>query len=633
MCGICGYRSFRDVALDDMTRSLAHRGPDGFGTFRELDTGVGLGHRRLAIIDLTQGQQPMYWSDRSIVIVYNGEIYNFLELRSELESQGFDFKTNSDTEVLLAMYRRYGPDMLLYLNGMFAFVIYDTNKDLLFGARDHLGIKPFYYTENSNGFFFASEAKALFESRYITKKADPAGIDLYLTYRFVPGEMTAFAGIKKLLPGHFFIQKGVNPIELRRYWEIPDETVSIEQDEAIAKFEEVLFNSVNMQLVSDVPLGMFLSGGIDSTAIAGVMSTLGHSPIKAFTVGFHNGPDETEEAARSAAYFSCEHHIRTIAPEDINNLPLLAKHMDDPFGDAILVPLYELCGLASQKVKVVLSGDGVDEGQMGYIHHETLAKLGVLMGNTPPVMARIMGSLSEMVPISLLDKVFNYPDSMGKLGRQRLRQMVGSLWSPFDCYQSFAALFTLKDKKQLYGRVLQQGAEEAEERFFRPMRERINRAPDSLRAIYKHDLTHWLPDNILNKFDKMSMAHSIEGRVPYLDHRIVEFQAKLPLKFKLQKGHGKFLLRNFFKKKYAIPGREINRKQAFYFPLEGAYGEVLNKLASTYLTPDRIDPNLLDPGAVADIVHRSRHSPLLGCKQMFALVMLQVWMETFNVTH
>lgn len=631
MCGICGYRSKRDVDLGRMSESLAHRGPDGFGAFRDPGAGVGLGHRRLAIIDLVTGEQPMSSPDRSVVLVYNGEIYNYQALRRDREAEGYAFRTTSDTEVLLAMYRRYGTDMLSRLNGMFAFVLYDSANDLLFGARDHLGIKPFYYCQNANGLFFASEAKALFESGRVPKAADAAGLDLYLTYRFVPGENTAFSGIKRLLPGHYFLQWGMKPLSIHRYWEISDGVSPMAEDEAIERFGELLGDSVRGQLVSDVPLGMFLSGGIDSTAIAGAMAGLGHSPIEAFTVGFRDGPDETAEAARSAAHFGCTHHTRTIAPESLNALPMLARHMDDPFGDAILVPLFELCGLAAREVKVVLSGDGVDEGQMGYIHHETLARIAGLMGRVPSALARLGGALAGIAPVLLLDKIFNYPDSMGPLGRQRLQRLTSGLASPFDCYQSFAALFTDEEKQRLYGPALRQGAEQAGHDFFGPMRTRFDTAPEALRAVYKHDLTHWLPDNILNKYDKMAMAHSIEGRVPYLDYRIVEFEACLPLDLKIRNGHGKFVLRRFFEKTYAIPGRKTALKQAFYFPLNGEYGRVFNALTEKYLAPDRIDTGLLRPEAVRAIVDRAGNSPLLGHKQVFALVMLQVWREAFGI--
>lgn len=631
MCGICGYRSKRNVNLDGMIESLAHRGPDGSGVFRDTDAGVGLGHRRLAIIDLATGGQPMYSPDRSAVLVYNGEIYNFQTLRRELETEGYAFCTTSDTEVLLAMYRRYGTEMLPRLNGMFAFILYDSINDLLFGARDQLGIKPFYYCQNANGMFFASEAKALFESGRVAKTADAAGLDLYLTYRFVPGENTAFSGVKRLLPGHYFVQQGTKPLSIYRYWDIPDDAAPMAEDEAIERFEELLGDSVSGQLVSDVPLGMFLSGGIDSTAIAGAMARLGHSPIKAFTVGFRDGPDETVEAARTAAHFGCTHHTRTIAPESIETLPLLARHMDDPFGDPILVPLFKLCGLAAREVKVVLSGDGVDEGQMGYIHHETLARISRLVGRVPPGLARLVRTLAGMVPIPILDKAFNYPGSTGILGRQRLQGLASGLASPFACYQSFAALFTEEEKQRLYGPALRQGAEQAQHDFFGPMRTRFDTASDVLRIVYKHDLTHWLPDNILNKYDKMAMAHSIEGRVPYLDTRIVEFVARLPLDLKIRNGHGKFVLRRLFEKTYAIPGRKAARKQAFYFPLDGEYGRVLDALTRKYLALDRINVDLLRPEAVQAVVNRARTSPLLGHKQVFALVMLQVWREAFGV--
>lgn len=628
MCGICGYRSEINVPLEKMINVLAHRGPDDSGVFRHET--VGLGHCRLSIIDVVHGCQPMKSEDGKVIIVYNGEIYNFLELRKNLVEQGVNFRTFSDTEVLLSLYQCYGTKMLSYLNGMFAFVIYDQRKNSFFGARDRLGIKPLYYHVNKNGFFFASEIKALLATGLIQPKGNPMAADLYFTYRYIPGNNTIYDGIYKVLPGCAFEQEGAKPPRFWQYWDIPDEQTNKKISAAIDEFNEILLQSVRYQLISDVPLGVFLSGGVDSTTIVSMMSRLNHQPINSFTVGFDNDYDEINEAQHTAKYLNCQNDSVIAHPEDFQLLPKIIWHMDEPFGDQILLPMYLLSRFAAKSVKVVLSGEGADEGQMGYIHHEALSK-GIAVANYFSSHGlSLLAALTRKIPINLLDLAFNYPGSLGPKGRERLALLFSSLNSPGKSYQLLSSVFLEEERENLYGPVFKRGLQQAKEEFQQPMIEAMDKSSDPLREIYKHDLKNWLPNNILNKLDRMTMANSLEGRVPFLDHRLVEFEACLPQHFKIKHGKGKYLLRKLFEERYDIAGRKTRKKQAFFMSLEGQYQQTFQDLKREYLNPDKIDEQLLNPLTVTKIAERAEMSPLLGHKQVMSIIMFIIWTEVFK---
>jgi len=628
MCGICGYRSKQNVPLEKMIAVLEHRGPDDSGLYTSGT--VGLGHRRLSIIDIAGGHQPFVSADGQVCLVFNGVIYNYRELKKDLTKKGFDFVTSSDTEVLLQMYVCYGKEMLHHLNGQFAFVIYDARENLLFGARDRLGIKPFYYSINNNGLFFASEIKALFKSGFVPSEVYPAAVDMYFTYRYVPGNITIYKNIFKLLPAHAFEQVGDKAPSFWKYWDIPEEPLNKSYKTVIEEFDELLNDSVNYRLISDVPLGVFLSGGVDSTTIIAIMSQLGHTPIHSYTVGFDNVFDETEEASRSANYYGCDHHELKVSGDAFELLPKIIWHMDEPFGDSILLPLYMLSKKASDDIKVVLTGEGADEGQMGYVHHEALSKGFSVEKWLPSMVLLSLGYLIKRMPVSVLDSVFNYPGSMGVAGRERFGQLASCLSSPGKAYQLLTSLFTESEKNALYGPVLMKGKEAAEEEYYKPLIDKLDNSNNPLRDIYLHDLKNWLPDNILNKQDRMTMAHSLEGRVPFLDHRIVEFEAGLPHDLKIRKGHGKYVLNTLFKKRYSVPGRKSRRKNAFFFPIEGEYKRSYQKLVDRYLRSSIPDDDLFNKREVLKIIDNAERSPLLEHKKVMALIIFQIWLEVFN---
>lgn len=626
MCGICGYRSKANPDLPAMLRAISHRGPDGSGEFFYSD--VGLGHCRLAIIDIAGGAQPMVHNESKCVIIFNGEIYNFKELRTTLEKDGFNFFSLSDTEVLLAMYLKHGTKMLDFLNGMFAFVIYDPNNDILFGARDRLGLKPLYYTINYQGFFFASEIKSLLSSGLFSSVMDPTAIVLYLTKRFIPGRRTAYKNIFNVRPGEYFIVKSPCDVTLHRYWDLPDQLEQPSDKKVQDHFAEYFTSSIQYRLISDVPLGLFLSGGVDSTAIVAGMFEAGHKPIRTFTLGFSDQDLDVMESARTSAHFDCLQTVEKVRLEDFDLFPKLLYHMDGPYGDPILLPLYLLCRSAAKSVKVVLSGDGADETQLGYIHHEALAKLLRITSFIPSYVLKAIGASLRFFPIGLLDNFFNYPSSMGQEGKDRLQTLLANAGNPGIAYQTFANLFSPRELKELCGPELRQGLDEAQQTFFREEIEEINRAKDPLGAIYRYDLRHWLPDNILTKYDKMTMATSIEGRAPFLDYRLVAFLASLPSRSFIRKGIGKKILREYIDRQVRIPGREISRKRAFYFPLTGGFQARLESLVHDCLEGGLLPEEMICGQTVRRLLREA--GSLLGSKRLFTLAALGMWLKSLN---
>jgi len=630
MCGICGFRARRNFDLGAMLGAISHRGPDGHGTFRDGD--VALGHARLAIIDLAGGAQPMRSRDGAVSLVFNGEIYNYRQLRKELEAQGHAFDTSSDTEVLLRMYEAHGEKMLARLDGMFAFVLHDARRDLLFGARDRFGIKPLYYTWDQGDFAFASEIKALLAAGACRPVGNPRSAALYLAFRFVPGPETAFQDALSLPPGGYFLQRGGHAPVLESYWELPEEGPATGGDQLLDGYSGLLRGAVRSHLMSDVPLGAFLSGGVDSTAITFAMAECGHRPLETFTVDFQGELSESREAERTARHLGCGQHTVLVPPDSLALFPELLYHLDAPFGDPILLPLYLVCKEASRHVKVVMSGDGADETMLGYIHHESLAKLATpRMRALAPLLALASPFVGRM-PVSLLDKAFNYPDSMGTMGRARLAELLARAGSPGRMYLLFAAVFGDEERRALVGPRLADGEAESRSGFMEPLRRGIDQSPDPVAAVYRHDLRHWLPDNILMKLDRMTMAVGVEGRVPFLDNSLADYVLGLPRSLKIRDGQGKYPLRRHFRSNVVIPGRPEGRKKAFYFPVRGGYQDALNALIEKYLSPGAINPHILNPRAVGSVVARAGASPLLGMKQVFTLLGFQMWQERFGVS-
>lgn len=422
MCGICGYLGIReDGLLESMTQALAHRGPDSAGYFRQ--GAVGLGHRRLSIIDVEGGQQPLHNEDESLVLIANGEIYNYRELTRELLGKGHRFRTHSDSEVLLHLYEDLGPSMMSRIQGMFAFAIYDRSKEQLFLARDRLGIKPLYYTDPGNGrFLFGSEMKALLRYDALDLRLVPRAIHDYLALRYVPGPGGMFEGIDKLPAAHWAIV-GNGKVRMERYWtpELCTTPDARPEAELLEELEERFTRSIERRLISDVPLGAYLSGGLDSSLIVAAMARGATEPVRTFSVGFDYEHDELEAAASTAQLLGCTHTEIPCTADDIALLPELVWHLDEPLGDPIVIPMYQLAQVAKKSVSVVLSGEGADEIMGGYLFHKALLYGGRFGKLVPgPVRNGLIGPGLQLFPSSLLNLAFSYPAELGRRGKQKL---------------------------------------------------------------------------------------------------------------------------------------------------------------------------------------------------------------------
>lgn len=543
-------------ALDAMGDTLLHRGPDDGGI--HTGPGVGLGMRRLSIIDLKTGHQPVANEDRSVWVVLNGEIYNYRELTADLLARGHRFSTASDTETLVHLYEEHGADCVRHLRGMFAFALWDARRQTLLLARDRLGIKPLYYAQTPRGLVFGSELKALIASPWVRRRVDPSGLAAYLRFGYVPDPLSILEDVAKLPPGHVLLVREGHAGAPQRYWEPTshfrgaDETLN--EAEAGAKLWGLLGDAVRSHLVSDVPVGAFLSGGVDSSAVVGLMVREAGVPVKTFSVGFREaGYDEAPYARRVAEWFGTEHHELIATPQDLGLLDEVLAACDEPFADASAIPTYLVSRLARQHVKVVLSGDGGDElfaGYDRYVVDRRERRLGIL------------GDLGLGAPLRLVSDAL--PE--GARGKNFLRHF--SL-PRMERYLDAISLFPDRALRDL----LDPGAAAASPPLFEDAL-RDSRGLDTLSRLQDLDLRTNLPGDILTKVDRMSMAHSLEARVPLLDHPLVEFACGLPAGLRMRRGQTKYLLRRILRGR--VPDEVLARpKGGFGVPIRSWFGERL----------------------------------------------------------
>jgi asparagine synthase (glutamine-hydrolysing) len=549
VCGIYGAlstdarRPVRSEVLDRMDHVLAHRGPDGGG--RYLAGPFGMGMRRLSIIDLVGGDQPIANEDASVWVVFNGEIYNYRELTAELATRGHRFATSSDTEVLVHLYEEYGERCVEPLRGMFAFALWDQRRRQLLLGRDRLGIKPLYYATTSEGLVFGSELKALVQSPWLGPRLDRRGLAAYLEYGYVPDPLSILEGVLKVPPGHTLTIRGGRPASPRRYWQttkyfkqaaVRDETQAAE--ELWARVED----AVRFHMVSDVPVGAFLSGGVDSSAVVSIMARMSRQPIKTFSVGFlEDRYNELPHARRVAEACGTEHHELLVEPGDLKVLEELLSSFDEPFADSSAIPTYLVSRLARQHVKVVLSGDGGDELFAGYDryvvdHRRRLLGLVGDLGLGAPLRALsavlpVGGGKNTLLNLSL-PRLQRYIHAISLFPRHALRELMAD----GDGSRVDIASFADPDL-------------------------------DILSQLQDLDLKTYLPGDILTKVDRMSMANSLEARVPLLDHPLVEFACSLAPNLRFRDGKTKYLLRRALEGR--VPADVLTRpKQGFAVPLE-----------------------------------------------------------------
>ena len=626
MCGICGILNFIEhdpvdrVAIQRMTDALAHRGPDDAGYFVEGQ--VGLGHRRLSIIDLSGGKQPIFNEDRSATIIFNGEIYNHRALATVLTAAGHTFKTRSDTETILHAYEEYGDDCVDHLRGMFGFAIWDRAKRRLLLARDRLGIKPIYYYRNGRFLAFASEIKSLLEIASVPREVDPEALDLYLSLRYVPGPRTMFKNIFRLQPGHVLVADE-SGVRTRKYWDIeyPDpEPRSPEY--LLDRFRELLDESVRLRLLSEVPLGVFLSGGLDSSAILATMSRIaGGERVKTFSVGYEASgaeqaaANEFEYARLAADAFGAEHHeYRLDATNFAEFVPELVRYLDEPLADPSCIPLYFISKLAREHITVVLSGEGADELLAGYgIYGKMLALDRVYKGAGP--LGRLAPLIARLTP------------------SEKLRHYVQMCGQPLEArYRGVSRGFSAEGMLRLVGRDRMKQSGESLQEIFGGYFKAVEKASPLDRMLYV-DAKVWLPDDLLVKADKMTMANGLELRVPFLDHKLVEFAATLPNASKIHGKGGKTLLRSAMRG--VLPDAIIDRpKKGFPIPISSWLRTSLRQFTRDYLLArDSASSRYVDRGETARLVQEHEQGTADRSQEIWTLLVFEFWHRHFIDNH
>src|SRR5262245_7911442 len=632
MCGICGYfGAVEDGLLESMTASLSHRGPDSAGYFRADE--AGLGHRRLSVIDVAGGRQPIENEDGSLALICNGEIYNYQALREELLARGHRFRTKSDSEVVLHLYEDLGPDCLRRLNGIFAIAIYDVANRRLFLARDRLGVKPLYYAELPGRFLFASEFKAILRDRNWTPTLNPRAVHDYLALRYVPGPDGMFKELRKLPAAHYALVER-DRVTLRRYWEpeLFNGPFPRAEEEYLEGFAAHFERSVRMQMISEVPIGAYLSGGLDSSSIVAAMSRLTSKPVRTFTVGFDYEHDELTEAAETARTLGCEHTEITCGPADFESLPEAVYHLDEPVGDAIVIPMYQLARAARKDVKVILAGEGADEILGGYLFHRALLAGRHLARLAPRAVRKtLIAPALSLAPAGLLNLAFNYPARLGERGKFKALDFLGLL-EPEQlpaAYRHLISLFDERDTSNLYTEdfkaALNGAAQSTNARMENGLKILSGAAPYINRILHlQYD--HLLPYDILTKQDKMSMAHAIEARVPFMDHELVEYALRLPPAMKIRPGKSKYVLRQYARR--LLPKRTwARRKMPFYVPVEKYFDDPrFQELMADTLSERSIRARgLLRPETVSNLCEAMCQGEFVFVKQVFSLIVLELW--------
>ncbi|HWP70626.1 MAG TPA: asparagine synthase (glutamine-hydrolyzing) [Gemmatimonadaceae bacterium] len=626
MCGICGYAGFHAPGLlEKMTASIRHRGPDDDGHCVEGD--VGLGMRRLSIIDVAGGHQPITNEDESLVIVFNGEIYNYRPLREMLLARGHTFRTESDTEVILHLYEDEGPACLQRLNGMWGIAIWDRRKRRLFLARDRLGVKPLYYRRHDNGVLFASEMKALLCHEAWQPKVVPQALHQYLSLRYVPGPGSLLEGVEKLPAAHYAIWEN-GSLSVQRYWTPAPWSGPFEKSdrEYLDAFAEHFERSVRMRLISEVPLGAYLSSGVDSSAIVAAMSRLGAAPVRTFTVGFGFARDEMAAAAETARQLGCHHTEIDCRPEHVDLLPEIIWHLDEPIGDPIVIPMFQLAREAKKSVTVILAGEGADELLGGYLFHRALLRSQQVSRVIPPSVIR---GLVSAVPPAILNLAFDYPAALGKRGKQKLVDFAGMLDEAAlaRAWRHLISLFDRRDTDELYTESLLEAVGHSDAW---PASPKTPATIPLLNRIIDLQFNDWLPDDILTKQDKVSMASGVEVRVPFLDYELVEFALRLPPHLKINRRAVKVALRHYASG--VLPPSSAQRsKQAFYVPLdrfmrEPRYRDMVDDALSERVVRER---GWFRPDAVARLRERTLTGDFVHAKQVFSLLSLELWHRIF----
>jgi asparagine synthase (glutamine-hydrolysing) len=622
MCGICGVFDLRGAAVEPglvhrMAAALSHRGPDGEGF--HIDGPIGLGHRRLSIIDLAGGAQPISNEDDAIQIVFNGEIYNFIELRKELEAAGHRFKTRSDTEVILHGYEQWGADCVSRFNGMFAFAIWDRNRQRLFVARDHLGIKPLYYTRIGDRLLFASEIKALLQDAQCPRAVNLSALGQLFTLRFVPSPNTLFEGIQKLPPGHWMLADA-SGLRVERYWQsTPGDFSTAPEGELIERYRSLVEDAVRLQMRSDVPVGLFLSSGVDSAALLALMGQHAGAPVRTFTIGFEDGEksNETDDARALAKRFGADHDEMIVGASDYEKY--FDRHLwdlEEPLGNETAAAFYFVSQIASRKVKVALAGQGADEPWAGY-HRYIGVKLSQLYSRLPGFVTD--GMIRPIV------------ESTSK--NERLRRGVAALSEP-DMLARMVKIYSFFSA-DMKSRLFQPWVKAAISVDGAEARQALSRLQgdvaslDPLTQMLYIDTRANLPDDLLMVGDKTAMANSLEARVPYLDYRIVEFIESLPPHLKLKGFQGKYLHKKALGK--WVPEEVVYRKKkGFDNPIDQWLRSRMKFFAKECLLGERSAVGrYFDRAYIRELLAQHETGVRNHLRHIYLLISFELWHQRF----
>jgi len=617
MCGILGVWDFSSrvdrALIKQMRELLTHRGPDDKGIF--IDNQTGLAHRRLSIIDLSKaGNQPMSNEDGSIWITYNGEIYNFQEIKGDLEKKGHQFKSNTDTEVIIHAYEEYGPNCLSLFNGMFAFGIWDSNKREIFLARDRIGVKPLVYYQDKDKFIFASELKAILPYPGINKEVSEEAISHYLSFGYVPTPMCIFKNMAKLPPGHYAIINKNNELLIKQYWDIDFNNLIIKSEEEYCKdIIENLERSTRLRMISDVPLGAFLSGGIDSSAVVAIMSKLSKEPVKTFTIGFEEQDfDESKYARKISELFDTEHKEKIVKMDAVKIFDDLVWHYNEPFADSSAIPTYYVSQMTREHVTVALSGDAGDESFIGYKRY---------VPNRDEVLAKIIPNTLKPIISRVGKRFFSQGDE------KPLFQKLGRKFDLLDMkdeerYFEWQSTFNTYYKNEL-----------ATERLkgYDSKKIMLTKTDKYMPTILKKqyfDFKHYLPDDILVKVDIASMAHSLEVRSPFLDYNVIEYAASIPHQIKMKNNVNKYILKKSLKE--ILPREILYRKKAgFAVPLVHWFRKDLRDLSYDILLDGiTVKRGYFKKEAIKKILE-SHNKGVDHSDRIWGLLFLEKWLRAF----
>ncbi|MEJ7848413.1 MAG: asparagine synthase (glutamine-hydrolyzing) [Pyrinomonadaceae bacterium] len=624
MCGIVGFVK-KDGGVDRsilerMNAAIIHRGPDDDGFF--VDENAALGMRRLSIIDLASGKQPIHNADRTKWIVFNGEIYNYQELRKGLEERGRELYTHSDTEAIVHLFDEYGPDCLEHLRGMFAFAIWDTADKSLFIARDRVGKKPLLYSHQTNGdLIFGSEFAALLQHPEVSREIDLEAIDSYMSYLCIPAPMTAFKQIRKLEPGHWMRWKD-GSIETKRYWQ-PDfsKKIKITEEEAIVETTRILRESTKLRMISEVPLGAFLSGGVDSSMVVALMAQESSRPVKTFSVGFEEQDfSELKYAKRVAEHVGAEYHEFIVRPNAMEVLPTLVEHYGEPYADSSAIPTYYVAKETRQHVTVALNGDGGDESFAGYERYAAMR-----MAETYHQLPKSLRKAFIEMPVSLL------PTSEIKRSRFRdaKRFLQAANLPKTERYFRWMSTFDRHAKSEIYTKGFNEAVSSANAAGYLESWFAKANGSGMLDATLLTDQMTYLPNDLLVKVDIATMANSLEARSPFLDHKLIEFAARLPENLKMRRFETKSLLKKAAAR--LVPKEVIyRRKMGFGVPIGNWFrNEMKDFVREVLLSEKSLKRGIVKPEMLERYVNEHLNAERDHSFQLWTLLMLELWFQRF----